>query len=444
MRRSSLVLSLAFLLGCGTEPGILMLTVEDLPKFSLSSSIVVRGTVTREPPSDTPLILTIAGANATVSDTVDTNFNVTVQLKLNQENQLSITAFDGTGSVANAIVVSVFHDDTGPPIVSSIPLNKQNGVALTTAIEVRYGEPLVQSDPSASFTLKHNSRPVPGTATLSGDKTLFTFQPDQPLEPASIYEMVVVGFDDEAGNPAGGGKHACFITTLSGLQTAVTTDTSTIFFFAGDTSVVDNVNMMGGTLARSGSTLYGLFEFEKERALTDPVRRASVFVDIDLDNNPTTGFQGLKDFILSDSFPQYNTGLGAEVIISLDAHILADSGFVGVNVSDGEWSDTSLDTFLPGVCGRFFGFHTTAIFGDSIQDDGNFAYAYTGFAQQDTTTAPSGAVFDPVPLAGSFVADLTTPGPATLRTAPIPRRRVWASQKRKAPLIWLWRWLRGR
>ncbi len=149
MRRSSLVLSLAFLLGCGTEPpATLTLTVEDLPKFSLSSSIPVRGTVTREPPSDTPIIVTITGGAATASDTVDTKFGFTVQLKLNQENQLSVMAFDGKGSVADAIVVSVFHDDTGPPIVSSIPLDKQTDVSLTTAIEVRYGEPLVQAGPT--------------------------------------------------------------------------------------------------------------------------------------------------------------------------------------------------------------------------------------------------------------------------------------------------------
>lgn len=51
-------------------PGTLTLTVEDLPKFSLS---VVRGTVTRQPASDTPIILTIAGGAETVFDTVDTN-----------------------------------------------------------------------------------------------------------------------------------------------------------------------------------------------------------------------------------------------------------------------------------------------------------------------------------------------------------------------------------
>jgi len=431
------------LLGCGTAPGILTLTVEDLPKFSLSSSIVVRGTVTREPPSDTPLILTIAGGNATVSDTVDTNFNVTVQLKLNQENQLSITAFDGTGSVANAIVVSVFHDDTGPPIVSSIPLNKQNGVALTTAMEVRYGEPLVQSDPSASFTLKHNSRPVPGTATLSGDRTLFTFQPDQPLEPASIYEMAVSGFTDEAGNPAGGGKHACFITTFSGLQQAVSVDTASTFFLGGDPSALDTLNMLGATMARWGPTLYGVFEFENERSLTGQGSRAAVFVDIDLDNNPTTGFQSFKDFQFAQSFPELNTGLGVEMVISLDAHVVADSGFVGVNTANVAWE--VIDTFLPGVCGRFFGFHTTTIFGDSIQDDGNFAYVYTSFAVQDSVAAGSSGVFaDPVPIAGSFVADLIDPGMSALRAIPLPANRVWPAREVSAPLIRLLQLLQGR
>ena len=74
MKHSSLVLSLAFLLGCGTEPpGTITLTVEDLPKSSLSSSIVVRGTIARQPSSDAPIILTIAGGATTVSDTVDAN-----------------------------------------------------------------------------------------------------------------------------------------------------------------------------------------------------------------------------------------------------------------------------------------------------------------------------------------------------------------------------------
>ncbi len=443
MRPSSLLLSLAFLLGCGTEPpATLTLTVEDLPKFSPSSSIVVRGTVAREPSSDTPIIVTIAGGAATVSDSVDANFSFTVQLKPNQENQLSIMAFDRKGSVADAIVVSVFHDDTAPGIVSSIPLDKQTDVSLTTAIEVRYGEPLVQSDPTASFTLKQNSRPVSGTATLSGDKTLFTFQPDQPLEPASIYEMVVSGFNDEAGNPAGGGKHACFITTFNGLQQAMSVDTASNIFFGGDPNALDTVDMLGATLARWGPTLYGVFEFANERSLTGQSSRASVFVDIDLDNNPTTGFKSFKDFQFEESFPELSTDLGVEMFISLDAHVIADSGFVGVNTDDVTWD--VIDSFLPGVCGRFFGFHTTTIFGGSIQDDGNFAYAYTGFAVQDSSTGSTGVFADPVPVAGSFVADLTDPGMSALRTIPLPASRVWLPRKVRAPLIRLLQLLQGR
>ncbi len=442
MRHSSLVLSLAFLLGCGTEPpGTLTLTVDDLPKFSPSSSIVVSGTVAREPSSDAPIIVTIAGGSKTVSDSVDANFSFTVQLRLKRENQLSIMAFDRKGSVADAIVVSVFHDDMAPGIVGSIPLDKQADVSLTTAIELRYGEPLVQG-PTASFTLKQNTRPEPGTATLSGDKTLFKFQPDQPLEPASNYEMVVSGFDDEAGNPAGGGKQVCFITTFSGLQQAVSVDTASNLYFGGDPNVLDTVNMLGATLARSGPTLYGLFEFENERSLTGQNSRASVFVDIDLDNNPTTGFQSFKDFQFDQSFPELSTDLGVEMIISLDAHVIADSGFVGVNTDNVTWD--VIDSFLPGVCGRFFGFHTTTIFGDSIQDDGNFAYAYTGFAVQDSSTGSTGVFADPVPVAGSFVADLTDPGMSALRTIQLPANRVWPPRRLGAPLVRLLQLLQGR
>ncbi len=103
--------------------------------------------------------------------------------------------------------------------------------------------------------------------------------------------MVVSGFDDEAGNPAGGGKQGCFITTFSGLQQAVSVDTSSSFFVGGDPNVLDTINLVGATPARWGPTLYGVFEFADERSLTGQSSRASISVDIDLDNNPTTGFE---------------------------------------------------------------------------------------------------------------------------------------------------------
>jgi len=120
-----------------------------------------------------------------------------------------------------------------------------------------------------------------------------------------------------------------------------------------------------------------------------------------------------------------------------------DAGFVGVNIADVEWD--VIDSFLPGVCGRFFGFHTTTIFGESIQDDGNFAYAYTAFAVQDSSTTGSAGVFaDPVPVAGSFVADLIDPGMSALRTILLPANRVWPPRKVGAPLNRLLQLLQGR
>jgi hypothetical protein len=444
MRRLAFAVSVVLAISCGTEPsGTLTLTVEDLPEFWPDASLDVRGTVTREPASDTPVILTVAGGSETIKDTVDGTFNFSVPLKLNQENQLSIMAFDGTGTIADAVVVSVFHDDTGPVVVSSTPANGQLDVALTTAVEVRYAEPLVQTGPDAAFILKQNSRPVPGTPTLSGDKTLFTFQPDQSLEPASIYEVVLEGFTDEAGNAAGGqGQNACFVTTFDPAQTVTTQDTSTsVFQSATPPTVLRPVDLLGGTLARLGSTLYGIFEFDDNRSLSGAGDAASVWLDIDIDNNPTTGFQAFKDFQFDESFPAYNTNLRVELVVALDGHVLGDSGFVGVNTDVAQW--TVIDRFQPGVCGRRFGFHTTVILGDSIQDDGNFGFAYTAFAVEDSSLG-GGAVADPVPLSGSFSADLLDPGLSASRTVPLPTRSVWPPVTVEAPLIRMLQLLQGR
>ena len=71
MKRSLLATAAAISLGCGTEPsGILTLTDADLPQFILTTTVDVRGTVTREPISETPVIVSIVGGSAGVSDTV--------------------------------------------------------------------------------------------------------------------------------------------------------------------------------------------------------------------------------------------------------------------------------------------------------------------------------------------------------------------------------------
>ena len=70
MRRLAFAVSVVLAISCGTEPsGTLTLTVEDLPEFWPDASLDVRGTVTREPSSDTPVILTVAGGGETVQDT---------------------------------------------------------------------------------------------------------------------------------------------------------------------------------------------------------------------------------------------------------------------------------------------------------------------------------------------------------------------------------------
>lgn len=425
MRRSLFVAGLGIVAGCSSEPsGVLTITLTALPEFTADTSIQVSGNITRTPPSKTAFVVTIAGAVETVTDTVAGSFGATVKLKDNQENQLAITAFDGTGAVADPVIAVIVHDDTGPQVATSVPTDRQRNVALNTAIEVRFAEPLVQMGASASFTLTQNSRPVPGSATLSGDQTFFTFQPDQALEPHSIYEMVLDGFTDAAGNPIGEDRNVCFITTSEGLATSVSTDTSDTFF-TSSTTPRDLIppNMVGASLARAGNTLYGLFEFARERSLTGDETKVSVFVDIDLDSDPSTGFPGFKDFQLSNAdFSQFRTGLGTELIVSLDADVIATTGFVGVAIDTVTWDE--IDIFLPGVCGQFFGFHTTTIFGTPLQDDGRFNYAYSAFAIEDTAATNTAVFLDPVPLAGHLIADLSNPGPPALQPLAAPSATI--------------------
>lgn len=415
MRRLLFVTGLATVVAsCGTDPtAILTISMNAFPEFTSETGVDLSGTVTRDPPDDKPIIVTVAGGTNIVTDTTDGAFQFRVNLNRNRENQLAITAHDQTGAISQAFIATVFHDDTGPLAESSIPSNRAENVPLDTPIELRFAERLVATSASATFRLKQNSRVVPGVATLSGDSTLFTFQPSDPLEPHSIYEMTAPGFGDAAGNPALNGGSVCFITNADGLVTEVSTDTSTSTFSGGTPNQLTTPDLVGASLARVGNTLYGLFEFTADRSLTGPTDRAAVFLDIDIDNNGSTGFLGLKDFLLDTNFPELNSGMGTEFVVSLDGHAVADSGFVGVNVGDAEWN--VIDTFLPGVCGRFFGFDTDALL---ASDDGNFDYVYSAFAVEDTT-AQAAVFLDPVPIEGHFTAALTTPGPARLqRSAP--------------------------
>ena len=432
MRRSWFVIGLCVAAGCGTEPsGVLTITLNDLPEFTSERTITVSGTITRAPASDIPVVVAVAGGQETVSDTVQGSFSFEVGIAANAETQLAVTASDGTGTISDPLIVVIFHDDTGPQVATSVPTNEGTGVPLNTAISLRFDEPLVQTGPDASFTLTQNSRAVPGTATLSGDNTFVTFEPDQILEPFSIYEMVIRGFTDGAGNAVGDGRNFCFITTSEGLDLEVRADTSGRDFGGGPTADrLTAPDLVGGSLARSGSTLYGLFEFAQRRTLRGDTDKASVFVDIDLDQDRTTGFKGIKDFVFDANFPELSSGLGAEVVVALDAHgvvsdsagVAPDSAFVGVNDGDASWVE--IDLFLPGVCGRFFGFHTTAILGDSIQNSGRFNYTYMAIAVEDPDADPTAFFLDPVPEEGHFQANLTDPGPAGLQRLQAPRPSI--------------------
>ncbi|MET9250299.1 DNRLRE domain-containing protein [Nonomuraea sp. NPDC003709] len=89
-------------------------------------------------------------------------------------------------------------DDTLPPsVVEVTPEDGAEGVPFDTAISVRFSEPVSH----ASLLLREVifEEDVPGTATLSDDRTVLTFELSQPLD-GFYYEATVSGVEDDAGN----------------------------------------------------------------------------------------------------------------------------------------------------------------------------------------------------------------------------------------------------
>lgn len=91
-------------------------------------------------------------------------------------------------------------DTTAPTILSTSPANAAIGVAINTAIEASFSEPM---DPAtvtiAEFTLMNGATPVSGAVTCSG--TIAAFTPAVPLYYNTLYTVTITtGAKDLAGN----------------------------------------------------------------------------------------------------------------------------------------------------------------------------------------------------------------------------------------------------
>jgi len=84
-----------------------------------------------------------------------------------------------------------------PNVLGTTPTNGQGSVTQTPSITVTFDEPVVQS--SLQFTLSSSGGGVPGTVTLSGDRTVATFTPNSALAASTTFTASAKATDD-SGN----------------------------------------------------------------------------------------------------------------------------------------------------------------------------------------------------------------------------------------------------
>jgi hypothetical protein len=417
MRRLLLALA-ATLTACGSEDVQLTLTVNPVAEFTNQATLEVTGIVARSPAKETVVTVVVSGGISQVTDSLPSAgvFSLSVELHENQENQLAVSAFDDTGATATAVVLAIVHDDVGPQVVTQTPTDQSDGVLLDTSIEVQFGEPLTGSGPDPRLVLLHNFNPVPGTSSLSGDSRVLSFVPDAPLAPNSVYELVFQDFTDEFGNPAGSETNACFVTTAEGFANVLQLDEQPEDLYESGDPPPDAglrpVNLTEARFAADAGVFYGVVRFASNRAFAaDDDNSGVVLLEIDEDQDPGTGFTSIKDVVFpADVFPDLVSGIKVEYLVGIEPNPnLGGAAYVGRYIAEGEFN--VIEAFAPGICGRFYGFHSNELLPAML--DATFDYTLLAIAD-----GSEGFYFDPAPQAGNYSLDLSglpIPSPSAVR-----------------------------
>lgn len=394
-----LSLGAVLLLGaCGTEPSaVLTITLDDVPSPVRSATVAISGLVTRTPAKETTIIVTAAGGQTAASDTagVGGRFTVEVSLNPNTRHQIVLTAQDASGAVSLPDTVFVEHDGVAPSVVSTTP--EGDGAGTAVSVEVQFSEPVVLTGAGA-LELVNQGLSVAGATTLSADSLTATFVPQQALQENAIYTIGFPGVTDAAGNPVEEGLTRCFITELTA-ATGTELDSTNDLFALGQPTGASPADLVEIRLGAVTGRLLGVLKFTTPRQFEpDSANNAFAYLDLDLDQDSTTGFVTLKDALFSTLDPTLSSGARAEYVIGLDWFpSLADSGAVGRYVDTGVFEIVAL--LLPDVCGEFFGFSVS--FGLLGSDDGNFNYVVLA-----GNVEANGILVDPAPQSGHYTAGL--------------------------------------
>ena len=415
--------------------GTFTLTPDPTGPLASEADLVVTGTVTRVPALTTPIFVRAAGGVESTTDTVtDGQFSVVVTLHPNVSNTITLTATDDLGSASSAPPFTILHDGIAPTIVQATPADTSDGITAGTLLRVTLSEPLaVFMD--GGIQLSRQGLAVAGATTMSADSLTLSFVPSVALSPNAIYRMAFVGVSDRAGNAISFGTSSCFVTSPIGAAATFTAaDSSNDLYRSLTPPIIAAPDLIAARFAREGALFSGVFRFAGPRSFErDGVDRAEIFVDLDTDQDSTTGFVTLKDTLFLNSGPPLDTlgsGTRAEYIIGLSPLASAgDNAYVGKYTAPLNFQ--VVDTFQPGVCGSFMSF---AIPFTLVDDDGKLNAVVMGYSGSGNSI-----LVDPMPAKGRLELDLgpLTPAPV-LRTvasgAPL-RAQPLATLPRKLPVL---------
>lgn len=388
--------------GCGSEPATLIVTLDFVPAFVAAELLEVTGAVVRTPAKETPITVTVSGGRLVASSQAEGGrFKVPVQLVPNKTNVLEVIATDGTGASSAPENVTVTHDDVAPTVVQMTPPRETDAAPTTGDIVVTFSEPIV-FQAGAQVSLTTVGATMGGVVSVSADSLRLTFIPEAPRRPNHVYVLHLAGVTDQAGNPAAVSEPACFVTSRQ--------DPQQVFLdAAGDELVLgapaSPADLRSTRLSVTRGILSGVLEFSTARSYdTLAPNNVAAFIELDIDQDSTTGHTSLRDDILLDfGFGASNTKV--EYVIGIDPYSLEGPSYVG------RWDTTTafqffvLEEFTPAVCGRYVGVAAnTASFGG---DDGNFHLTVAAFnlgAQGATIDASPESGFHTVTFQGSFGA----------------------------------------
>jgi hypothetical protein len=367
------------LAGCGTEPGTLIITADALPALTPATELTVTGSVSRNPPATTSIVVSASGGLNAPADSADETgrFSLALQLRPNMVNSITLTAADGTGSTSVPVVLTITQDGVAPTVASMSP--QGDGVATNiTAIQIGLSEPVVLSGLNAGAQVVRGFEVVSGVSFLSADSLTLTFSPSQALKQNSVYSVVLVGVADRAGNLAAPAADACFVTQVTAPAMVVETDSTGDILVASATGISPS-DLVEFRLAVVGGELTGVLKYTTPRSYdTTATNNVVTLIELDTDQDSTTGYRTFKDslYVVGGLGTQFSSGTRVEYVIGIDPYPLSDTPELAGLSYVGEYIDQFIfnltDAYLPGFCGEFVGIVTTlsALGGD----EGNINY----------------------------------------------------------------------